>query len=118
MLLEAAHVHDAGDGGVVAQQHFTLWRDKIYAGYWMVEMLGDGQRLHVTDPTTTTCMNGIAYFIVALQDVYLHSLPGSRSGSRQACWPSTYNQYIYVFWHEYPSIKILFRSKISQSCHI
>src|SRR5712692_2764101 len=66
MRVEAAHVHNAGDGGVVAQQHFTLWRNKIYAGYWMVEMLGDGQRLHVTDPTTTTCMNGIAYFIVAL----------------------------------------------------
>src|SRR5256885_437505 len=109
MLVEAAHVHNAGNSRVVAQQHFTLWRDKIYPGYWMVEVTGDGQRLHITDPAATTCMNGIAYFVVALQHVYPHALPGSSSGSRQARRPSTYNYNIYVFWHEYPSLKILFR---------
>ncbi len=66
VLVEAAHVDDAGDGGVVAQQYFAPRRDKIYPGYWMVEMLWDGQRLHVADPTAAACMDGIAYFIVAL----------------------------------------------------
>ena len=66
MLVEAAHIHNAGDSGVVAQQYFAMRRDKIYSGYWMVEVLGDGQRLHVADPAAAACMDGIAYFVLAL----------------------------------------------------
>jgi hypothetical protein len=32
--------------------------------------------------------------------VYSRALPGSSTGSRQTCRSSTYNYYIYVFWHE------------------
>jgi len=66
MLVEAAHVDDAGDSGIVVQQYFATWRDEIYSSYWMVEVLGDGQRLHIADPAAAACMDGIAYFVLAL----------------------------------------------------
>src|SRR5579859_7228650 len=67
VLVDAAHVQDTADGFDVLEMRLSSWREEGDAANRIVQVGGDAQRDHITDPASAARMNGIPDFLLALQ---------------------------------------------------
>src|SRR5882724_2908216 len=91
MLIKAAHIYYAGHTRIIDEHHFATRRDKDNFFDGMIELLGNGQGLHITDPASSTGMDRVTDLILALQNQSSHPTAGSSFSRSQARWSTTNN---------------------------
>src|SRR5579875_979802 len=117
MLVDAAHIQDAGNRRIIVQLHFTMRGDKSNVLYWMIEVFRDAERLHIAHPASSTRMDGIADFVLAFQYDRSRTLLSGSLSSRQSCRTTANNQNIAINWHVYPSLRNFHRfSQLTSGC--